>query len=217
MGKAKGASRAPEGERADALLTTAKGARGALAARFEALLEEAATLQRKIATDFWQLGRVLLRLRDERAHVALGYDRFDAMVAERLGIATTTAFKLVAVAERLPRVEAARLGQEKAYALLAYAEAAPAEASPADLAREDAVIAGKPLSQVTVREIVAATAAARPKRPPTLAARAAATESRARAIAVAKRLGVGRGAVTAEGDGVVIRLTRRQVARLLRG
>jgi len=198
------------------VLTQAMTEREQKIARVEAMLTEADALRRRIARDFWELGRVLGGLRAEEAHVVLGFDRFDNLITERLGLAATTAFKLIAVADRLPRTEAVALGQEKAYAILTYADAAPDAVEPVALVRNDALVGDKPLSRSSVRDIVAATAAVRPPRPQSLAARRRAQEDRATARALGEQLGLPRGAVSVEGDGFVIRLTRRQVARALK-
>ena len=154
---------------AQALVSQGRGAKGALANRGEALLEQAIALKAKIARDFWELGRVLAAMRNEGVATALGFASLEALADARLGMKKSTLWKLVAVAEQLPRAEAVRLGVEKAYALVAYAKATPEDDSAAALAKGGATIDGKPLARVTVKELRGAGAAAKPKRPPTLA------------------------------------------------
>src|SRR5262245_6678617 len=124
LGDAKGAT---------ALLVKGRGAKAALRARGEELVAQAIRLRDRAARDFWELGRVLVTMRDEGVHAALGYVRFDDMVGERIGIAKTVAWKLIAVAEQLPRAEAVKLGYEKAYALIELAKATPEDDSAAEL------------------------------------------------------------------------------------
>lgn len=153
----------------ESLVTQGRERNAARATRGEELVGKAQGLLARIERTFWEVGRVLVTIRDEALHRALGYDNLEVLAAERLGLSKTVAWKLLSVAETLPRDEAVKLGQEKAYALIAYARAAP-DQDPTVLIQEDAAIAGKPLSEATVRDLEAATAAARPKRPLTLAA-----------------------------------------------
>lgn len=203
-----------------AVLAQGRASQTALRERGEALVAEAVGLKARIARDFWELGRRLMAMRDEGIHTALGYDRLDALFADRIGIAPTMAFKLIVVAEQLPRVEAVKLGQEKAYALVALARATPGVDSAAELAASDVEVAGKPLSQASLRELQAAVAAARPKRPRTLAERGRANAERRLIKGLHERLdalGLPRREIACEGDAVILRLTRRQVQRLIAG
>ncbi len=208
-------------------LTTARvaqkagaAAKAELVARGDALVNKALALKDRIARDFWQLGRVLVTMRDEGVHAALGFDSFEALASQRLGIAKTTAWKLMAVAEQLPRAKAIALGVEKAHALIAYAKATPEDDSARGLAAADATIGGRRLSQASVREVGDAAAQRRPKRPPTFAEAAQDKADRELLARVTNHLAgarVPRSAVSLVGERVRIELTRRQVARMLAG
>ena len=204
--------------KAGGVVAKGRAAKAALRARGEALISEAVALKARISKDFWELGRRLMTMRDEEVHAALGYDRVDDLIAERVGIAATVAWKLIAVAEQLPRAEAVKLGQEKAYALVTLARATHVADSAAELAAADIDVGGKPLSQASLREVQAAVAAARPKRPPTLAELKRASAERALVKALQARLdglGLPKRKVELDGDTVVLRLTRKQAERLL--
>ncbi|MFO0747162.1 MAG: hypothetical protein U1F43_16085 [Myxococcota bacterium] len=211
------AKKASERGAAGGVLVAGRSAKAALRARGEELLAKAVALKERIARDFWELGRLLTTMRDEDVHAALGYERLDDMLDDRLGLARTAAWKLMAIAEQLPRDEAVKLGQEKAYAVVVYAKSTGAPEDAATLAKTDAPIGGKPLSQATVRELVAAAAAARPKKPSSLVERVRASADRALLKDVRARLadvGVPKDAVTLVGDHVVITLNRRQAERV---
>ncbi|MCC6621450.1 MAG: hypothetical protein IT385_09345 [Deltaproteobacteria bacterium] len=206
-------SRSERNARAATLVTQAEAERQAQATSAEELLTRARAVQGSITSGFWELGRILVELSERRAHTALGYERFDAMITERLGISKSVATRLMVVAGRLPRKEAVKLGQERAYALIAYAAASPGGEDPVALARADAeIVDGRPLSQTSVRELMAA----RPKRPRSLSQRAAEASDRRLAAAVKRRAlaAGGRGArVEVVGDEVVVRLSRREATK----
>ena len=188
--------------------------------RGDALVNKALALKDRIARDFWQLGRVLASMRDERVHTALGFDSFEALATQRLAIPKTTAWKLMMVAEQLPRAKAIELGVEKAYALIAYTKATPEADSARALAAADATIGGRRLSQASVKEVGAAAAQRRPTRPPTFAEAAQAKADREMLARVTNHLAgarVPKSAVTLVGDRVHVELSRRQIARMLAG
>ncbi len=202
------------------LVIQARAAKAELQGRGEALIAQAVALEERIAKSFWELGRVLMTMRDEAVHHALGFERIDDCIASRIGIAPTLAWKLITVAEQLPRAHAVKLGQEKAYALVELARVTPAIDSAAALVEADVEIGGKPVSQASLRELQAAAAAARPKRPITLDARKRALADRTLVKDLQRRLdgiGLPKRKVEIQGDEVTLRLTRRQVTRLLAG
>lgn len=196
-------------ERAVDVMTQAEEHRRGDGAEAEALLRRARALQSSITSGFWELGKVLAELSERKSHLALGYDRFDAMVDERLGISKSVAMRLMAVAARLPRKEAVKLGQERAYALIVYASSTPAGEDPVALAKADApIVGGRPLSQTSVRDLMAA----RHKRPKPLKQRAIEAEDRRLATAVkaqATRAGLRGVKVEVVSGEVVVRMTRR--------
>lgn len=179
----------------------------------EALLEQAIALQGSIARGFWDLGRVLAELASRKLHVALGYGRFEDLVTARLGMSKSVAFRLIAVAGRLPKHAAVKLGQERAHALVVYAAASGEDVDPVALARSDAPIVGdRPLSQTPVREILAA----RPPRPKPLARRASEAADKKLVREVKRRLfslGLRGVEVVAIDDRIRVALTRSQAER----
>lgn len=129
-------------------IATAAGAR-----RAEQLIARAKNLKRRIASDFYELGKTLEQLAQPAAYGALGYDSFeDLLVGRKLG-SRMQAHKLIEVARTYPKPIALKLGIEKAYTLTRLVEATPARDIAADLARRDVRIAGKPLSKLTHEEL----------------------------------------------------------------
>ena len=204
-------------ETAQALARDAQQTIAASRARGEELIKRAQRLQQNIAKDFWELGRLLQEMRDQSIHRAFGFERLEDLIDERLSIPRTLAWKLMAVAEHLPRLEAVKLGQEKAYALVAYTKAAPKVGDPAALAKADAKVGGKALSEASVRDLQSAIAAVRAKLPKSLAARKKERLDRELLKTVRERLGavgVPKAAIVMNAGKVVVNLTRKQAQRL---
>ncbi len=203
---------------ASTVIVRGREAKTALVARAEKLVAKARGLMEQIERNFWELGRVLEAIRSEELHRVLGYDNLEVLAEEGLGLSKTVAWKLIAVAQGLPRTEAVKLGQERAYALVAYAKATGEGDDAVALVRRDVAIAGKRLSQTSVRELKAATAAARPKRPRTFAEAAQAKADRALLVTVRERLGavgVPKRSVAFVGDAIVITLSRVHARRVV--
>jgi hypothetical protein len=59
----------------------------------------------------------LKELKEKKLFVAIGYRTFDALLAARVPIGRSQAYKLIAIAERVTREQAISLGEEKAYAI----------------------------------------------------------------------------------------------------
>lgn len=174
----------------------------------------------RITEDFYDIGEALRDLLRKDLFRALGFASFEAMLAARHVMSSTQAFKLVRLVENLPRDEAVRLGQEKAYALVAYAAATPEADVPADLARADAKVGAKPLSKSSLRDIETAAAGARataPKKPLSAAARQRRAADRVverTARAVLRGAGISRVEVGFADDTVVLRVPRSTLERL---
>ncbi len=62
---------------------------------------------------------VLEQIHDEQLYRALGVSSFDRLVEERLDMAKTSAYQLMAVVQHVPRATAVKLGSSKAYDLVA--------------------------------------------------------------------------------------------------
>jgi hypothetical protein len=86
-------------------------------ARAGELLAVIARRMQRIEEDFFDIGVALKELKDKKLFVALGDATFDAMLAKRIPIGRSQAYKLIAIAERVTRDEAIELGEEKAYAI----------------------------------------------------------------------------------------------------
>lgn len=203
---------------ASRIIVQGRETKTALRARAEKLVATARGLVEEIERNFWELGRVLEEIRSEELHRVLGFDNLEVLTEQRLGISKTVAWKLIAVAQGLPRTEAVKLGQERAYALVVYAKATGEGDAAAELVRRDVAIGGKKLSQTSVRELKAATAAARPKRPRTFAEAAQAKADRVLLASVRERLvavGVPKTTVAFVGDAIVVTLSRAHARRVV--
>lgn len=204
--------------RAEGALAQGRSHKTAARARGEALVAEGLRLTARLNRDFWDLGKLLATMHAESTHVTLDFESFDALATERLGIKRSTAYKLMAVAEQLPRAQAVALGVDKSYKLTQFAERTPAHDTARTLAETDALIAGKRVSEMTTRELDAATAARTPKRPKTLAEVGEARADREllrEMVAHLGQVGVPKSAVKLVGDRVEVVLTRTQAARVL--
>ena len=184
--------------------------------RLLALIERRKTT---ITEDFYDIGEALKELLDHKLYGAMGYGSFEQMLEARKVMSPAQAYKLIRLVEGIPRDEALRLGQERAYALVTYTAATPAEDVPAALVRRNAKIDGKPLSQVSSRELLNAARAARAAvdRPLTLAARARQKADRAlvkAARAMMKKAGVSRAVIKVKKDVVVVTVPRKTVEKL---
>jgi hypothetical protein len=97
--------------------TQAKVATTRVAARAVELLGLIARRMKRIEEDFFDIGSALAELKNKKLFAALGYRTFDAMLAERVPIGRSQAYKLIAIVERVTRDQAVELGEEKAYAI----------------------------------------------------------------------------------------------------
>ncbi|MBX7192208.1 MAG: hypothetical protein K1X94_09130 [Sandaracinaceae bacterium] len=194
---------------AGAFVTQARQAKKtALAAREKKLSTLVALIQRRktrIVEDFYDIGEALRTIRDEALHEARGL-RFEAFVKEVLELPASTAFKLIAIVEQVPRERAIELGQEKSYALVTYAAATAEADSPVSLVTSDATIAGKPVSRASAAEIRAAASATREKQKAPSASRAQAAEDRA-ILAALRPLRLGEASISRRGKTLTIRIT----------
>ncbi len=181
-----------------------------------ALIERRKT---RITEDFYDIGEALRELLANKLYASIGFDSFEAMLDARKLMSATQAFKLVRLVESIPRDEALRLGQEKAYALVTYTAATPEDDVPASLVRANAKIAGKPISQVSKRELEAATKAVRAatKKPLTAAAKAKQKADRAlekKLRAALKNAGINKSTMQIKKDAVVVTIARSAVEKL---
>jgi len=106
-----------------------------------------------IAEDFYDMGVALRELASPKLYTAVGCTSFEQLLAKyKLG-SHTQAYRAMAVVKAFPnRDEAIALGFEKCAAILSYASATKKP----DVARgitEAGKLAGKPLSELSVRDI----------------------------------------------------------------
>jgi hypothetical protein len=186
--------------------------------RGTALLALIARRKDRITEDFYDIGEALRELLDSKLYAAMGYASFEAMLEARKLMSSTQAFKLVRLVESIPRDEALRLGQEKAYALVTYTAATPEEDVPAALVRKNAKIDGKPLLELSKRELQDAAKAAKEAKPSTPAARERQKLERTlekKARALLKKAGVTKTTVQVKKEVVVVTIPRAWLEKVV--
>ena len=115
-----------------------KGATAKHLARGTELLALIARRLERIEEDFFEIGAALKELKDRKLFVAIGYRNFDALLAARVPIGRSQAYKLIAIAGRVTREQALELGEEKAYAIARLVATTP-EADTVDSVLENGV------------------------------------------------------------------------------
>lgn len=111
---------------------------------------------------FYEVGQALLGLRAPAVWGALGATSFEALVDTLPKLSRASSFRLMRIVEHYTETTAIKLTSGKADALITYVEATPEADDAETLAREDAVIAGLPISKQTALAIRAAAADVRP-------------------------------------------------------
>lgn len=71
----------------------------------------------RIEEDFFDVGTALRELKEKKLFVALGFRTFDAMLAKRVPMGRSQAYRLIAIATKVTREDAVALGEEKAYSI----------------------------------------------------------------------------------------------------
>lgn len=200
-----------------ALTADAKKQLAANKKRGTALLALIDRRKTRISEDFYDIGEALKEILDNKLYSALGFDSFEQMLDARKVMGSSQAFKLIRLVEGIPRDEALRLGREKAYALVTYTAATPEDDVPAALVRRNAKVGGKPLSQVSSRELLDATKAAAADKPLTPAAKARQKADQAIIKAtrsMMKKAGVSKPVIKVKKDVVVVTIPRATVEKL---
>lgn len=123
------------------VLAQSKGATARQLARATELLAMIARRLERIEEDFFEIGAALKELKDKKLFVAIGYRNFDALLAARVPIGRSQAYKLIAIAGRVTREQAIELGEEKAYAIARLVATTP-EADTVDSVLEKGVRVG---------------------------------------------------------------------------
>ena len=128
----------------------------------EELLERLARLKGGVAQAFHEMGRCLAELLAKKLHASLGYASFEEMLEHRGVMSGMQAYKLIEVSKQFSKKEAARLGPEKAYALVRHVARTKQKDDPAEYLLEGFPVGGRrrPIDDVTVREILDATRSA---------------------------------------------------------
>ena len=142
------------------------------------------TIQSKLAQIeecFYEVGEALLHLRAPAVWGARGATSFDTVLSKLPQLSRATCFRLIRIVEHYTETTAIALTSGKADALITYVEATPEADDAETLAREDALIAGLPISKQTAVAILVAAAQVRPaskskKRPGEAEARARVTK-----------------------------------------
>ncbi|UJR85651.1 hypothetical protein [Sandaracinus amylolyticus] len=148
----------------------------------------------QIAEAFYDIALALQILQRKEIYSALGASSFAELVESRTSLSRSTAFELVRIPEHLSREMAVKLGSERARSVIQLVDATTADDQAETLARTDASIEGKPLSQHTARSIEEAARDARvrgtkkrPSRPGEDEARAAAARIEAKLEKASKK------------------------------
>ena len=131
--------------------------------RAQALLALVQRRKQRITDDFYDIGEALRELLRKELYKALGFASVDELVQTHEVMSGEQARKLIMLVEHMPRVEDLRLGQDKAYALVAYTLATPEADVPAERVRTDAKLGDKPVSKSSVRDRKVAAAEVRKK------------------------------------------------------
>lgn len=79
----------------------------------------------RIEEDFFDVGTALRELKEKKLFVALGFRTFDELLAKRVPIGRSQAYKLIAIATKVTREDAITLGEEKAYSIARLVAATP--------------------------------------------------------------------------------------------
>ena len=115
-------------------------------------LESIAQNRRNIAESFFDIASDLAILRRVEVYAAMGNASFDEVIP-LTGFSRTTAFALLKLPQHFTRHTAIALGPEKSNALIRFVQATEEDDDAETLARQDAHIAGKPISELTAEEL----------------------------------------------------------------
>jgi hypothetical protein len=128
-------------------------------ANAEALIDRVERLKAGVAQAFYEIGRCLGELLDKKLHLSLGFISFETMLEGRGLMSGMQAYKLIEVSRQFSKRDAARLGPEKAYALVRHVARTKQKDDAAEYLLEGFPIGGRrrPIDEVTVRDILAAT------------------------------------------------------------
>ncbi len=207
-----------------ALTKTAKAAKSnALAVKKKRLSELLALIVRRkneIVEAFYDIGEALHEIHKHKLYRAEELPTLDAFLKKHALMSRSTAYKLMKVVESVSRSEALKLGQERAFALVAYTEATPELDSPAKIAATNDLVAGKRLKEARTSEIRAATKRLKEsKAKATRTPKERAAEKQRTALtqtlrAAHEKLGIKRAEYTAHESFVLVKFTFAQIEAL---
>ncbi len=128
-------------------------------AHAEQLVDEVAQLKMVIASSFYEMGRALGEILDQKLYGVLGYRSFEELLDARELLSARQARKFIDVAKAFERGPAVQIGPEKAYALIRYCARTEKNDDPSLMVKQGFPVAGrrKPIDVVTVRDIESAT------------------------------------------------------------
>jgi|GEM_PF-1750678 len=145
------------GGAAGGLVAESQAAAPALRREAEALVQRVLDCRRRAGADFFEMGRALLELRRRKLYLALGHPTFAAMLEERRLVSVSLATRLMAIVRAIPREAAVQLGPERAFEwlLTLRTQAGPEADDEAirELAGGEPVLAGRPVAELTKRQI----------------------------------------------------------------
>ena len=111
----------------------------------------------EVVESFYDIGEALREIVKHKLFAVAGHNSFEAFLKANALMSRTQAFKLIKVVESVPRTRAMKLGQERAFALVAYTDATPEKDSPESLVADKKQIGGTAVSEAPVRAIRKAT------------------------------------------------------------
>lgn len=136
---------------------SAAASAAALARRAEALVAAIERQKGTIGAGFYEIGRALAQLVDEKLHVPLGYASFAALVEERKLMSRAFAWQLIAIYRAIPKETVQQLGPQKAFEWLRLlrAEAGPnaGDDEVQERAAGEPVVAGLSVAEMTVAQL----------------------------------------------------------------
>ena len=154
---------------------------------------EVQRLKAAIGRNFYELGKVLARVRDRKLYEAGGHLTFDAYLRAEVSISRASAFKFIDIAETFSEKIARALGPEKLAAALRYVNLTPEDEAPGDVpdllvpvVSKDGRRARKSIREATVSEVDAAARALRRTRGPRTPAAVAHAKATAELLARAQ-------------------------------
>jgi hypothetical protein len=196
------------------LAAEASTAQKANAARAVLLLQKIEARKARIAQHFWFMGVFLRELLRRRLYLAIGFDSFESMLAQHRVVSLTLAKKLIAIADRVPKSVAMKLGQEKSYALVEYINATAAEDSVKELLESNALVQGKPVNDASVREVREAAKKEREESPAARVREARARKAEAKLREILAALGVASPSIERSGRVFGVKLSIEEVEGL---